>query len=98
MQLCTKKDVQRCVGYHNGECRSIESCQWQSNGKLRNGMWDYKLIKPTESKPYLVMFQGACEGNVWFEVVHYQAKAHKWKRLNPMVVGWSELPSKGYDV
>ena len=97
MQLCCKVGNHKCVGFHKGECYSIENCMWQSDGKLRNGMWNYDLVKPTENKPYLVMFQGAYEENVWFEVVNYQAKVQRWKRLSHMVVGWSELPSKEYE-
>lgn len=93
MQLCTSGNS-KCAGFCDGECRSIENCMYQSNGRLRNGMWDYKLVKPKESKPYLVMFQYASDGDSWFEVIHFQAKCQKWKRLNHLVVGWLELPSK----
>ncbi len=71
--------------------RAVRYCDVKN--KLKNGMWDYKLEKPKESKAYLVMFQGVCKDNGWFEVVHYQAKCQKWKRLDNMVVGWSELPN-----
>lgn len=104
MQFCTREQLgnQKCLGYHNGQCLSIENCMWQSDGKLRNGMWNYNLVKPTENKPYLVMFHGTCDENVWFAVIHYEAKEQIWKRLNDYVsgwywiVGWCELPSKEY--
>lgn len=47
---------------------------------------------PTESKPYLVKFVNY--KHVWFEVVHFQAKCKKWKRLDHLVVSWCELPKQ----
>ena len=43
---------------------------------------------------FLKQFQYSSDGDSWFEVIHYQAKCQKWKRLNHLVVGWLELPSK----
>lgn len=47
-------------------------------------------VKDRFSKPYLVQFVNY--KHVWFEVIHFQAKCKKWKRLNHLVVAWCELP------
>ena len=50
---------------------------------------------PTDSKAYLVQFHYTHyndNAKDWFEVVHFQAKCQKWKRLNNCAYAWMELP------
>lgn len=50
---------------------------------------------PKESKPYLVQFCIDPENHSkdWFEVINFQAKCRKWKRLDWLAYAWCELPT-----
>lgn len=84
-----------CIGYKNGRCISIENCAAKESEVMSNGMTLFKYELPTESKAYLVQFHMKHHNDHifdWFEVIHFQAKCKKWKRLNNCAYAWCELP------
>lgn len=48
---------------------------------------------PNNSDSYLVLFSMKPQlSREWCEVIHFQHKSKKWKRLNNLVIAWMPLP------
>ena len=48
---------------------------------------------PEDSGVYLVQFTyKPATDNTWCEVIHFQHKCKKWKRLNNLAIAWMPLP------
>ena len=61
MQICLREQLenQRCLGYNNGKCVSIENCMWKSEHKIKRVYEDDNwVIDLIDGKVRVSYFEG----------------------------------------